>query len=240
MNSDVSQDEQQIARKIQAIKSRLRGGRRGGRGGRVVSQSGRDSPFESEYVDKILFLRFAHSVASSDTQTKRKPQKSKEQRKWGHEAPTESEMSNLDFSNDKPEDADATLSSKDLEALVDKNSYGERTGDIYEVKDWDFLRDKPGSDDNDIISNALRPLESKGSTSSMGILGSIVGRLTGTKVLTDDDLKPVLEAMKQHLMKKNVAMDIANKVCEGVGESLVGQKVGGFQSTLILQHHFQR
>ncbi|KAF9052703.1 SRP54-type protein [Panaeolus papilionaceus] len=214
LNSDVSQDEQQIARKIQAIKSRLRGGRRGGRGGRVVSQSGRDSPFESD----------------SDTQTKRKPQKSKEQRKWGHEAPTESEMSNLDFSNDKPEDADATLSLKDLEALVDKNSYGERTGDIYEVKDWDFLRDKPGSDDNDIISNALRPLESKGSTSSMGILGSIVGRLTGTKVLTDDDLKPVLEAMKQHLMKKNVAMDIANKVCEGVGESLVGQKVGGFQT----------
>lgn len=40
----------------------------------------------------------------------------------------------------------------------------------------------------------------------------------------------MLEAMKQHLMKKNVAKDIAEKVCEGVGEGLVGKKVGGWQS----------
>ena len=53
-------------------------------------------------------------------------------------------------------------------------------------------------------------------------------------MLTEEDLKPVLEGMKQHLMKKNVAKEIAEKVCEGVGESLVGKKVGGFQSMLLL------
>jgi signal recognition particle receptor subunit alpha len=53
-------------------------------------------------------------------------------------------------------------------------------------------------------------------------------------VLTEADLKPVLDGMKQHLMKKNVAKEIADRVCEGVGESLIGKKVGSFQSEL---HH---
>ncbi|KAJ7752715.1 hypothetical protein B0H14DRAFT_3512847 [Mycena olivaceomarginata] len=43
-------------------------------------------------------------------------------------------------------------------------------------------------------------------------LGSLFSRLTGSKVLTEKDLKPVLEGMKQHLMQKNVAMDIADKI----------------------------
>jgi signal recognition particle receptor subunit alpha len=77
----------------------------------------------------------------------------------------------------------------------------------------------------------MKPLEQKTAATSLGTIGSLFARLTGSKVLTEADLKPVLEGMKQHLMKKNVAMDIAEKVCEGVGETLVGQKVGGFQST---------
>ncbi|KAI0060289.1 P-loop containing nucleoside triphosphate hydrolase protein [Artomyces pyxidatus] len=51
---------------------------------------------------------------------------------------------------------------------------------------------------------------------SLRALGSIFARLTVSKVVSEEDLKPVLEAMKQHLMKKNVAKDMAEKVCEGV------------------------
>jgi len=54
--------------------------------------------------------------------------------------------------------------------------------------------------------------------------------LTGSKVITAADLEPVLNGMREHLMKKNVAKEIADKVCEGVGENLVGKKVGGFNS----------
>ena len=78
---------------------------------------------------------------------------------------------------------------------------------------------------------ALRePAPEEQKQASMGALGSLFARLTGSKILTEADLKPVLEGMKQHLMKKNVAKEISEKVCEGVGESLVGKKVGGFQS----------
>lgn len=175
----------------------------------------------------------AHISTSSDTQPKRKT-KGKVQRKWGDEAPTETDMASLDFSIDKKDATNSNMGSHDLSSLVDESSLGTRTVDgMYEVKDWDFSRDKGTNDDAaDAIARALKPLDAKtpGSEGSLGTFGSIFARLTGSKVLTEADLKPVLEAMKQHLMKKNVAMNIAEKVCEGVGENLIGKKVGGFQS----------
>ncbi|KAF8969901.1 signal recognition particle binding protein [Flammula alnicola] len=205
INPDTPQDEQQIARNVQALKSRLRGrgGRRGGRGGRADLSGGRESPADSD----------------SDTQPKRKV-KAKTGRKWGDEAPTESDMASLDFSVDK-EASGVDVGSHDLQSLVDQSSW-----------DWDFSRDRGVDDADDAIANALRPLDAKaaGSEGSLGKFSSLFSRLTGSKVLTEADLKPVLDAMKQHLMKKNVAMEIADKVCESVGESLVGKKVGGFQT----------
>ncbi|RXW24932.1 hypothetical protein EST38_g965 [Candolleomyces aberdarensis] len=212
-NPDTSHDEQQIARNVQALKNRLRGrGRQRGRIGRLDPSSGRDS----------------HPNSDSEA-TPKKKNKTKTQRKWGNEAPTESEMATLDFSIDKAEDTSGQVNPQDLQSLVDQSSLGTRTQDgMYEVKDWEFGSDK---DTNNAIANALKPLEQKPASTSLGTIGSLFARLTGSKVLTEADLKPVLEGMKQHLMKKNVAMDIAEKVCEGVGETLVGQKVGGFQTT---------
>jgi len=120
--------------------------------------------------------------------------------------------------------------------LVDQASLGTRTEDgMYEIKDWEFA--KGTSDFTDaVISQALKANgvasapKARSSASSLGALGSLFARFTGSKVLTEEDLKPVLEAMKQHLMKKNVAKDISEKVCEGVGEGLVGKKIGGLQT----------
>lgn len=175
-----------------------------------------------------------HFLSSSDTPTsKRKTKATKVQRKWGDEAPTETDMASLDFSSD-PTANDSGRGAHDVQALVDQTSLGTRTKDgLYEVKDWEF-----SSKADDVIANALKPAENASAKStvasgSLGALGSLFARLTGSKVLTEQDLKPVLDGMKQHLMKKNVAMEIADKVCEGVGESLVGKKVGGFQSKFL-------
>lgn len=234
ITTDALQDEQQIARNVQALKNRLRGrgGRRGGRGGRTGAASEKESHPNSEYIYSIIiFVSFPlTALYSSETPTKSK--KAKTQRKWGDEVPTELDMASLDFSVDKPDAANGDLGSHDLQALVDQASLGTRTRDgLYEVKDWEFSQGKDNHTGN-LIAEALKPLDRNpsSSTSSLGPLGSLFARLTGSKVLTKADLKPVLEGMKQHLMKKNVAMEIADKVCEGVGESLVGRKVGGFQS----------
>ncbi|EDR10990.1 uncharacterized protein LACBIDRAFT_316059 [Laccaria bicolor S238N-H82] len=218
---DASQDEQQIARNVQALKNRLRGrgGRRGGRGGRAGASEKESHP-------------------NSDSETPTKSKKAKTQRKWGDTAPTESDMASLDFSIDKPDAATSDLGSHDLQSLVDQASLGTRTRDgLYEVKDWEFSQGKDKRTDN-LLAGALKPLDrnASSSASSLGPLGSLFARLTGSKVLTEADLKPVLEGMKQHLMKKNVAMEIADKVCENVGENLVGRKVGGFQTTSAAVH----
>lgn len=169
---------------------------------------------------------------SSDTAPTMKKPKGKSQRKWGVQPPTEEDMAELDFSTDKPGSESAPL---DLKALVDQASMGTRGQDgLYEVKDWEFS--KKGDGDGDFVTRALAMQDKDSQTksaNSMGVLGSVFARLTGSKVLTEADLKPVLESMKQHLMKKNVAKEIADKICEGVGEGLVGKKVGGFQSALF-------
>ena len=146
-------------------------------------------------------------------------------------------MASLDFSYVKV-DSHNNDQTPDLSALVDKSSMGMRTQDgLYEVKDWEFST--KGTTADDIIAEALRSSSAVSkpapATSSLGSLGSLFARLTGSKVLTEQDLQPVLEGMKQHLMKKNVAKEIAEKICEGVGESLVGKKVGGFQSECLLR-----
>jgi len=142
-------------------------------------------------------------------------------------------MASLDFSYEKL-DGNGQTGSLDLSALVDEGSLGTRSQDgLYEVKDWEFSK---SSSTDDAITQVLKNNSAAGAkpasnSGSLGALGSLFARLTGSKVLTEEDLKPVLEGMKQHLMKKNVARDIAEKVCEGVGESLIGKKVGGFQTT---------
>lgn len=144
-------------------------------------------------------------------------------------------MASLDFSLDTPVTRGEGIGSHDLQALVDESSLGTRTRDgLYEVKDWEFSKETNG-DASNVIANALKPLDkNNGSSGSLGTLSYLFARLTGSKTLSEADLKPVLEGMKQHLMKKNVAKEIADKVCEGVGETLVGKTVGGFQSRSLI------
>lgn len=135
----------------------------------------------------------------------------------------------------------------DLTQLIDESSRGAvRADGLYEVKDLDLYGAtgvKGGDDDDDtedMIARALSKAErakdesGAGAGASKGALSAIGGlfsRFTGGKVLTAEDLAPVLNGMKEHLMKKNVAKEIADKICESVGESLVGTRVSGFGST---------
>ena len=66
--------------------------------------------------------------------------------------------------------------------------------------------------------------------SSQSTLFGWFQQLSGNKVLDKDDLEPVLENMRQALMGKNVAAEIASKLCGSVLESLVGKKLGSFSS----------
>lgn len=206
-----------------------------------------ESPSGTEYVvlsapcvfPLIIILSFL--LCSSET-GKRKAGKT--MRKWGDSAPTESDMSELDFSSDKIDVSSSPLAR--VGDLVDQSSLGTRGKDgVYEIKDLNFAGSAGGNnedeDEDDVISRALRasaagetaPASGAQSTISSAF-GGLFARLTGSKVITAADLEPVLNGMREHLMKKNVAKEIADKVCEGVGENLVGKKVGGFSSAFPL------
>lgn len=139
-------------------------------------------------------------------------------------------MEVLDYSVDKAENG--LGQSHDLAGLVDQDALGTIKDGMYTVADWEPSRKADQAEDDKIqnILSSARTKKQDTETGSLGTLGSIFARLTGSKTFTEADLQPVLEAMKQHLMKKNVAKEIADKVCEGVGENLLGKKAGSFQS----------
>jgi RNA polymerase-binding transcription factor DksA len=55
--------------------------------------------------------------------------------------------------------------------------------------------------------------------------GVFLSSLTGTQVLTREDLAPAMEALQQLLIGKNVAREAAATLCESVASSLEGQRL---------------
>uniref|UniRef100_A0AAY5EUE7 SRP54-type proteins GTP-binding domain-containing protein n=1 Tax=Electrophorus electricus TaxID=8005 RepID=A0AAY5EUE7_ELEEL len=60
-----------------------------------------------------------------------------------------------------------------------------------------------------------------------GMFGMLRG-LVGSKTLSQRDMEPVLEKMKDHLIAKNVAADIASQLCDSVAKKLEGKVMGTF------------
>ncbi len=57
------------------------------------------------------------------------------------------------------------------------------------------------------------------------IFGSIMKTFNYNKSLTYSDLEPILNQLKDHLIAKNVASEIATKLCDSVATKLEGQQV---------------
>ncbi|CAM2706582.1 unnamed protein product [Rotaria socialis] len=51
-----------------------------------------------------------------------------------------------------------------------------------------------------------------------------------SKTLTAEDLRTGVETMREHLIAKNVASDVAEKICESVSTKLAGKTLGSFES----------
>lgn len=52
----------------------------------------------------------------------------------------------------------------------------------------------------------------------------------GNKTLTRGDIEPVISKMQDHLISKNVAADVAVKLCDSVARNLEGKVLGTFSS----------
>lgn len=90
----------------------------------------------------------------------------------------------------------------------------------------DIIVESDSEDESDEeVENSKSQMQKK--TNSMF---SMFKSLVGNKCLKHEDMAPVLDKLKDHLISKNVAADIAKKLCDSVGVKLEGKILGTFDS----------
>ncbi|KAM6946195.1 signal recognition particle receptor subunit alpha isoform 1-T2 [Aplochiton taeniatus] len=74
-----------------------------------------------------------------------------------------------------------------------------------------------------IVTHTTKKSPKKGG----GLFGMLKG-LVGSKSLSQEDMEPVLDKMKDHLIAKNVAAEISSQLCDSVAKKLEGKVMGTF------------
>ncbi|KAI8929475.1 SRP54-type protein [Entophlyctis helioformis] len=147
------------------------------------------------------------------------PKKGKQMRAWdaSGNAVMGSASQKLDFSTGTEDDAAVS-------ADLIGDGLGTRGADgSYDALELDYPEDDDMDDEPDEDADAKQKPKSSG-------LFSYFERWTAGKTLSEQDLEPAMAKMKEHLVNKNVAADIANHLCQSVASGLVGQKIGPFKS----------
>jgi len=135
--------------------------------------------------------------------------KGKAPRKWDGEG-KQKEQSSLDFS--KNHDKGAKISNI-------------QHSDDHEIKGH-FQSLKGAVRDLDIPKVNLESEEASKSSSVFGMFKGLIGQ----KELTEDAMKPMLDKYREHLISKNVASEIAERIIDSVKSKLIGQTIGTFAS----------
>lgn len=122
----------------------------------------------------------------------------------------------------------------DLDGRDSKSlDYSSKTGGGDSVKSSlrpDFLPDQSqiGKFSGNIRGMEISAEKDSADKKSSGGMFSMFRGLVGRKTLTEADVEPVLEKLKDHLIGKNVASEIANKLCQSIGKKLEGKVLGTF------------
>ncbi|KAM7504871.1 hypothetical protein LguiB_003775 [Lonicera macranthoides] len=163
-------------------------------------------------VNKLQKLR-AKGAKKTDTvvnkSSKEEPKKkiTKKNRVWD-DSPRESK---LDFTDPVSENGEENM-------VVVAADQGESMMDREEI----VSSESESEEDEEAEKDRKVDAKKKGWFSSM--FQSIAGKANLEKA----DLEPALKALKDRLMTKNVAEEIAEKLCESVAASLEGKKLGSF------------
>ncbi|KAF4091500.1 hypothetical protein AMELA_G00037720 [Ameiurus melas] len=105
---------------------------------------------------------------------------------------------------------------------------GSMKGDL---RDVDYESSEDVDEDEEEQKDMLVTLDvsRKGARiSGIGGMFGVLKGLVGSKTLIRQDMEPVLEKMKDHLIAKNVAADIASQLCDSVARKLEGKVMGTF------------
>ncbi|KAI4335541.1 hypothetical protein L6164_014179 [Bauhinia variegata] len=141
--------------------------------------------------------------------SKEEPKKkmTKKDRVWD-DSPTETKLDFTDPAGENGENHIDVVATDQGESMMDKEEI--------------LSSESETEEDDDTGKNSKPDAKKKGWFSSM--FQSIAGKAN----LEKSDLEPALKALKDRLMTKNVAEEIAEKLCESVAASLEGKKLASF------------
>ncbi|OIW19486.1 hypothetical protein TanjilG_09506 [Lupinus angustifolius] len=175
------------------------------------NESSNIGAFDVNKLQKLRSKGVSGKKGEAKVAPKAEPAKktTKKNRVWD-DSPREQEPK-LDFTDHVGDDGDRNvdfLAKEQGESMMDKEEV--------------LSSDSETEEDEDDGKNNKPDAKKKGWFSSM--FQSIAGKAN----LEKSDLEPALKALKDRLMTKNVAEEIAEKLCESVAASLEGKKLGSF------------
>ncbi|KAF3796859.1 Signal recognition particle receptor subunit alpha [Nymphaea thermarum] len=184
------------------------------------SESDQTGPVSTAFdVNKLQKLRSKagnkkiEAAAKKDSRPELQQKKlTKKNRVWD-DSPTETKLDFTDPVDEKGDEAVVPVMADQGTSMMDR--------------DEAFTSESEDDDDDDNSEQIDKNAKPEGSKKK-GWFSSIFQSISGNTVLEKADLEPALKALKDRLMTKNVAEEIAQKLCESVAVSLEGKKLGSF------------
>ncbi|KAI0220040.1 Signal recognition particle receptor subunit alpha [Lamellibrachia satsuma] len=150
--------------------------------------------------------------------------KGKEKRVWGTGNSTRKDMKNLDFSGEA--DANGIDGANDVNINVEEQKWiGQMAGALKDMES-ESSSEEEEEEEEVVTKKGQSPAVTK-KKQGFGLLSGLKN-LVGSKALSTDDVRPALEKVKEQLIAKNVAADIADKLCESIRTKLEGRVLGTF------------
>ncbi|GLV35247.1 Signal recognition particle receptor alpha [Carabus blaptoides fortunei] len=171
-------------------------------------------------------MKFAQKMNKKKSVDKPKSPKSPPQEKAGKKprvwelGGNSKDLANLERTTDRPEDVQSHYT-------PDEEIVGKMHGHI---KDIEVESSSEEDDDENYEENEAYQQKPQQTKAAKGGMFSMFRGLVGSKNLTAETMKPALEKLKDHLITKNVASDIALKLCDSVATKLEGKVLGTFDS----------
>ncbi|KAG6627984.1 hypothetical protein I3843_15G145200 [Carya illinoinensis] len=179
-----------------------------GRANGVENGSSNAGAFDVNKLQKLRAKGGKKTEPAVSKGSKVEPKKkiTKKNRVWDDSPP----QAKLDFTDSVGENGD------NIEVVA--ADHGESMMDKEEI----FSSESEGEEDEEVGK------DSKPETRKKGWFSSMFQSIAGKANLEKSDLEPALRALKDRLMTKNVAEEIAEKLCESVAASLEGKKLASF------------
>lgn len=128
-----------------------------------------------------------------------------------------SDLKSLDRSEQKENDSTAVAEEDNRFVESMRGQIGSLRGDLKSLRESDDEDDDEEEEDHHVVKQK-----------SGGGWFSMIKGLVGEKRLTNEDLTPLVEKMRDNLIMKNVAAEPAEKICQSVVSKLEGKVVNNF------------